>query len=736
MPDSPRREGCKKAVVATMLSLWLPATSYSQAQPGDSWVRQGLEITTRAIDATLLGGGRDDLAISADGSELAYSELHSDIGHNVDVVSLWLSIQVRGHATIRRELQRENTSRRITFSPRFSPDGRRLAYLDHSRQKAQVDEPWNAPAGSELIIVDTDAERPEQARRIPLPSDNFGATFLTSGVKAFAWSPDGRKIGFVLTGHGQQTTPAGSEVSVNDINPGNPESAPSRLVIYDLTDSSWTPLSPAGIDVDSLAWSPDGSQIVFAGSVGQEAFLSYMYNELYVVNLREQKARKIVSTAGVNMAPVWSPNGRWIAFQSDGGERHWLAQTRVGLYDVESVKTTYPGFEELGRISGLRVTNISWAQDSRSVLLTAPYRLSRQLFKVGIPDGTLARVSTIDDATFRAARYSSDGRSLYFVEESFTNPPEIYASSVKTFRPKRITESNPKLDLPDIDVRRLEWPSRDGRWTIHGWLLLPKGNVNRIPLLVYAEGGPAMPDPHFEVSLSQYPLRSFVANGVAVLIPNTRGHSGYGADFEKAWDTEQDCGEGSLDDVLSAVDTVVKAGIVDPERVALAGHSWGGYLAAYALTHTNQFKAILIHEAVNLNALDGSFTLVGSPERREFEHQLGIGGVPYKPEEADHLRRLSPVYQLDRAVTPSLLEFGTESLLKEGNKLFQGLKYFKVPTELISYPRTGHITHEPALRVDAARRELEWFAYWVLGKPTHRMLELYGPPRVEEWRAP
>jgi dipeptidyl aminopeptidase/acylaminoacyl peptidase len=118
---------------------------------------------------------------------------------------------------------------------------------------------------------------------------------------------------------------------------------------------------------------------------------------------------------------------------------------------------------------------------------------------------------------------------------------------------------------------------------------------------------------------------------------------------------------------------------------------------------------------------------------REINEQLGFGS-PFEPQERVRLENLSPVTQAGQAVTPALLEFGAEGLLAEGYILFQSLRYFnKAPTELISYPRTGHVTEEPALRYDAAKRELEWFAYWVLGKPTQRMLGKYGPSLIPEW---
>jgi dipeptidyl aminopeptidase/acylaminoacyl peptidase len=227
----------------------------------------------------------------------------------------------------------------------------------------------------------------------------------------------------------------------------------------------------------------------------------------------------------------------------------------------------------------------------------------------------------------------------------------------------------------------------------------------------------------------QVSLHAFLGGGVAVLIPNSRGRGGYGVEFAKAWERERNPGEGPLEDDLAGVDYLVNSAVADPDRIGLAGLSWGGYLAAYALTHTNRFKAIVVNEAVSLNMMEDAFAISGNEPRVEFSRQLGKG-TPF--EDADRLRSLSPVYQVGNATTPALLEFGANSLIREGEPLFQGLQHFGVPSELIEYPRSGHGTTEPLLLYDTARRDLEWFAYWVLGRPTRRMLDKYGPPKIAE----
>jgi dipeptidyl aminopeptidase/acylaminoacyl peptidase len=182
---------------------------------------------------------------------------------------------------------------------------------------------------------------------------------------------------------------------------------------------------------------------------------------------------------------------------------------------------------------------------------------------------------------------------------------------------------------------------------------------------------------------------------------------------------------------LAGVDYLVNSGVADTNRIALAGVSWGGYLAAYALTHTDRFRAIFINEAVSLNMVEEGLAIAGNPPYIEFARQLGKS-APFEDGDTERLRSLSPIYNTNHARTPALLEFGANSLIKDGDALFQGLKHFNVPSELISYPRSGHGASEPALLYDGATRDLEWFAYWVLCEPTTRMRDRYGPAPLGE----
>ena len=685
---------------------------------GDKWIEPGLMAGVRSIQTQMLGEAEleSDIAVSRDGTLVAYTLTSADVESNVNVTTLWVMKKgsLQGAKQVGAAVR--GPSLWTSFEPHFSPSGRELAYVV---DQAVVVEHLDGTKG-QFIKLDTESER------------MLGPGLVATSVRSLSWSPSGKQLGMIVSARKTTEARSGLELSATDRYSRDPNLAPARLVVYDLPTTKWITVSPESTDVDTLDWSPDGQRVAFAGSVNYPNPLSDMYNDLYIADLRTGGIERVSLAAGLNRGPLWSPDGRWIAFESEGGQVRYLAQGRVGLYDLKKKALSYPAFDEIGDLAGFAAVPLCWAPDSRSLLLRVPYHLSKQIFTLSVPEGRLHRFTRDDSRNFYDARYDLSGQNVLYLSESFLEPPNVYSSPAHGFQPQKLTNFKSDPAFLDVQARQVAWQSRDGHWTIHGWLLLPHvSGGERSPLLVFADGGPHMISPAFRTGW-QIPLHAFLANGVAVLIPNSRGRGGYGSDFMTTWEKERNPGQGPLEDDLDGVDYVIKAGIADPNRIGLAGLSWGGYLAAYALTHTDRFKAIIVNEAVSLNMVEDGFTIAGNPAYIEFARQLGKG-VPFDDDDVERLRRLSPVYQVASAKTPALLEFGANSLIRDGYSLFQGLKHFGVPSELISYPRSGHGTTEPALLYDETKRDLEWFAYWVLGKPTAHMLDRYGPPRIAEW---
>jgi dipeptidyl aminopeptidase/acylaminoacyl peptidase len=732
----PNRRLRRALLLAPCLLLLIRAEAMPPS--GEQWVHEALESVKINIESRKLALG--SIAVSPDGKDIAYSVLNSRISQNQSGVDFVLASRSDLSPSAKPTVLRSITGGILDAQlyPQFSPDGKSLAFLaaiQRGVQHASIS--WAATHNDAIAVRDLATGEVSIAGMQSISKKALGRNFEASSLRTFRWSPDGTQLAAIVQGQFDRQLNTGTEISVEDSYPMNPSAAPARLAVYNIADKKWSVLGPPSINVDSFDWAPDGRSIALSGSEGQENRVWGLKTAIYLLQVATGEIRALVPSIGTNFNPRWSPDGRWIAFQTKKGQPRLLDLGRLGLYELRSGAVTYPAYEELGRISGNMIgtgaNSVEWAVDSRSVFVDVPHDVSQRIFTISIPDGTLKQFTNDNERELRLVQSDARKDAIFFTRESFLEPPELYVSPSNRFDPRQVTAVGENPILKGTTARKLSWPSRDGKWTIHGWLLLPSAEVaaNPLPLLVDAVGGPVMVSPNTYVPT--FPLQAFLSGGVAVLIPNSRGRGGYSTDFEYAWESERDCGQGPMEDDLAGVEMLVKEGIADPDRVALAGHSWGGYLAAYALTHTDRFKAVLIHEAVQLDPERSSLFGIGNPQARAINRQFGLGSL-FEAGEKERLDDLSPVLQAGRATTPSLLEFGAESLIQDGTALFQSLKYFdRAPTELISYPNSGHSIEGPALKYDSARRELEWFAYWVLGKPTQRMLDRYGPPHISQW---
>jgi dipeptidyl aminopeptidase/acylaminoacyl peptidase len=261
-----------------------------------------------------------------------------------------------------------------------------------------------------------------------------------------------------------------------------------------------------------------------------------------------------------------------------------------------------------------------------------------------------------------------------------------------------------------------------------GFLLTPPGAQKNeaLPLIVYVEGGPTMPDSlEFENSYRHYPWPQFLDHGMAVFIPITRGRQGFGSDFRRKWEL----GGFQLEparDVISGVEQLIRQGRVDPRRIGITGHSYGGAIVASATQQSPLFAAASIHEGGGLYMF-GPDAIANGPWWTDMVKDYGLPSPLDEAGRADMIAE-SPGYHADQTHSPTLLEYGILTGGTAGARAYyQALQHFGVPSELVVYPRTSHNTTEPALIADHWRRNLEWFDYWLNGVASEHMLKLYGP---------
>jgi dipeptidyl aminopeptidase/acylaminoacyl peptidase len=287
-----------------------------------------------------------------------------------------------------------------------------------------------------------------------------------------------------------------------------------------------------------------------------------------------------------------------------------------------------------------------------------------------------------------------------------THAPEVHVADLNEHEqgPVRRTRLGAELEeayLGEMEVVR--WES-DAGVEIQGLLVKPHGyrDGQRYPLVVQVHGGPtSLWADKFCASWRDW-AQVLAGRGYAVLLPNPRGSTGRGPDFSNA--IFDDVGGGELRDVLAGVDAMVDRGLADPERLAIGGWSWGGYLTALAVTRTDRFKAAVMGAGVSNLISDNSLGDIPSVNLCYFRETVYRDPDPYYER--------SPIRHISNARTPTLILHGEEDkrvAAAQSVEMYVALRSLGVETQLITYPREGHSIEEREHQLDVVRRVAGWF---------------------------
>ena len=271
-----------------------------------------------------------------------------------------------------------------------------------------------------------------------------------------------------------------------------------------------------------------------------------------------------------------------------------------------------------------------------------------------------------------------------------------------------MTHLNPELDGLQLGtLEAVEWPASDGIM-IEGWLARPAGAnaTDRLPLIVHVHGGPtARWGATFRGGWHDW-WQNLTAAGYAVFRPNPRGSTGRGAAFTAA--NRNDLGGMDFDDVMQGVDWLIDSGVADPERIGLLGWSYGGFLTAWAVTHTDRFKAAVAGAAVT-----NWPSKVGTTDIRPMNEARFPGALHEQP---DAFWERSPIRYVGNAKTPTLVVHGQADPRvppTQGVEFYLGLRSVGVPADFVTYPRQKHGFHERAYHLDLLTRIIAWFDQWM-----------------------
>jgi dipeptidyl aminopeptidase/acylaminoacyl peptidase len=598
-----------------------------------------------------------------------------------------------------------------TSSAVWAPTSDKVVYVAHRGDKTEL-RYIDISSGREEVLVSQESLHDEY---------DFSSNFHGNTI---AYSPDGKSLGF-LASKPAKSPPApkplhaieAGEDWAPDAGEQSSEIDPiAQLFVLDLDSHQVRTITTSEIHVAAFSWSPDGRRFALEAAANPTAPARYMRGDIFVVDAAGGKVRPLVQIDGWDRKPVWSPDGKQIAFCTQRGKPDWMYICSLAVVPADGGAPPRDLGSELAKISGSHLDSIHWTHDGRYIDVLARYRLSMHLFRVSTADGKTRRLSIRDDRRYDEVSYSTDAKRMAVRIQGVGVPPDVFISPVTSFHPRRLTQLNPAwetLSLPKAEI--VQWRSQDNRWDIHGLLITPSNYdpTRCYPMLTNILGGPAPVEQKLNPVLN-YPLLALAERGYIIFMPNSRGREGSGVEFTHAIRDERSYVLHPETDILSGVDAMVARGIAKPDQLGILGFSYGGTLTAYAITLTDRFRAAIYGEGFP-DIL--RWYEYGTSAILPLLNDMQGFGNPFEPKDIESAIKQSSLFRLDRVHTPVLVEAGEKSAWKSDRAYYRGLQHFHVPSEFYVYPRSGHGWDEPKLLQDAFQRHIEWFDYWIKGKP-------------------
>jgi dipeptidyl aminopeptidase/acylaminoacyl peptidase len=554
----------------------------------------------------------------------------------------------------------------------------------------------------------------------------------------YRWSPRGQLIAFTAPlGRDQElNSRVGVQATVQQVDPGV-SGVRNGLFVLDISTGKTVLVSTPTLHVMSFDWSPDERFFVVSAAPDADGIPSER-TDLFVVRRADGSVRALVTSEGSDNAPSWSPDGNWIAFSGHFGENNYHAGWPgvVAAAGGEPIRLGGPDDPTMSPGDAF------WLPDSTGFLYSSAHHLVRRRILANLGSRRLTPVMDSADDYYEDTSLSADGRWFAYTRESLTTPPDLYIRRWPDGVPLSVTRFSQEFDLSDrVRMERVSWPSPDGKFTIHGMLLTPResgdGRV-ALPTLVCLFGGPGMVRADFGGDGLNGGMFALAARGYAVLAPNTRGRGGYGLAFHQGIRTGRSVYQLPSTDALAGVDMLVQRGIADPSRLGVYGHSYGATLTAYMITRTTRFRAAVVHEGSIDELLTHATgrTIPGTDYALLLRDMSGIGIVdPFDPVEQARILDESPLLNMHRVQTPTLLHYGLPMGRRSQAYFFNALQRFGVPSELRMFDE-GHVFARPAAIADDLAHVAIWFDFWLRGFPypdTERAERYRAWQTAREW---
>ncbi len=702
-------------------------------------IASGQAKHTPTIEETLSLKSIGDAKISPNGQFVAYQMQQANWKDNEFVSQIWLVNVATGKSV------QLTQGKKSAGGADWSPDGRWLAFTTE-REPAAIEplppeekkdekkdgkkedkkEAEGKPAGTQIWLIS------------PLGGEAWQLTKSESDIGEYHWSKDSKYIAFTANAPESKASKDRKE-KYSDYDVFEKDYRQNQLWSVDVSEAEKGYLPQAAkrlvtdlsLNVTSLAWSPDSKQIAFSAS--NNPFFSFAGNQdIYLLDLsKDDSFKKIISLAGPDSSPIFSPDGKSLAFQTALAQPYfYYANGHIAVVDIATVwnkpASTPSEVRDMTAKFDEDPYAIDWGPDG--IYFAAEQKTNSHLFRINPQTGEIQRISTPEALLIEDASFTPDGKTVAFVTEDPTHMRELFVSPAANFAAKKLTDMS--AQVKDWNLGRSElvsWKSTDGA-DIEGVLYKPADYdpARKYPLLVVIHGGPTgTSQPRLAPANYAYPLQQFLAKGALVLEPNYRGSAGYGAAFRAL--NVRNLGVGDMWDVMSGVDSLIAKGIVDADRLGSMGWSEGGYISSFLTTHTDRFKAI--SEGAGISDWMTYYVNTDiTPFTRQYLH-----ATPW--DDPEIYAKTSPIATIKQAKTPTLIQQGSNDKrvpVPDSYELYRGLQDQGVESRMVLYTGFGHGVNKPKSIRALAQSNLDWFNHYIWNEPIPKDSPIYGSSELEK----
>lgn len=625
-----------------------------------------------------------DPRCSPDAKWIAYTLATVDVAGDKRDSDVWMA-SVDGKENIR-----VTTSPEAETSPRWSPDGKYLSFLSSRPGKAK---------GSQVWVID---RRGGEAQQF---------TDVKGRLTYYEWSPDSKKLALILREEEEdkkdEKKPDGTPVAEKpkaividryafkrDGSGYISGAKRSRIYLYDIETKKSEVVTTENFDETAPVWSPDGKLLAFSSNRAADGD-RVPNTDVWVVEAKAGSVpRKLTTFTGNDTQPVWSPDGKSIAYLT--GSEHKMGEYNLNRLALIPVEGGTPKIITASLDRG--VSGHQFTLDGRQLEFLVADDMSMYPARVSVNGGAVERM-----LGGKLAMMSIDraGACVAALVSTDLTPTELHVLEGSAL--KKLSSHNDSMfkDLKLVTPEEVSFKGKDGN-EAHGLLFKPVDYVagTKVPFLLRIHGGPNGQDQHAFRMEEQL----FAAAGYAVLNVNYRGSSGRGQQYTVS--IAGDWGNKEVIDLHAGVDHIVKLGIADPDKMGVGGWSYGGILTNYLIASDTRFKAATSGAGVAFPlAFYGHDQYI-----RQYDNEIG---PPWKSGLEPWIKISYPFLHADRIKTPTMFLGGDKDFnvpLLGGEQMYQALRNVGTETQLIIYPGENHGIARPSFQRDRMQRYLDWYA--------------------------